>query len=80
MRISEFEVINLTQNEIKTLVLFLLKNKYFKRQIFLYSRWEYIFSLLLISGAVYLINKKFNFFIMIEKKDNKEKKFYGKKS
>ena len=76
MRISEVEITKLTQNEVQTLVFFLLKNKHFKRHMFLYSRWEFLFSLVLISVLLYFINKKFNFFIMIEKKDTKEKSYY----
>ena len=76
MKISEFEIINLTQNEVKTMVFFLVQNK---RHMFLYSRWEFLFSLVLISVLLYFINKKFNFFIMIEKKDTKEKSYYGQR-
>jgi hypothetical protein len=47
--------------------------------MFLYSRWEFLFSLLLISVLLYFISKKLNFFIMIEKKDTKEKTYYGQK-
>ena len=79
MKISEFEIINLTQNEVKTMVFFLVQNKHFKRHMFLYSRWEFLFSLVLISVLLYFINKKFNFFIMIEKKDTKEKSYYGQR-
>ena len=79
MKISEFEINNLTQNEVKTMVFFLVQNKHFKRHMFLYSRWEFLFSLVLISVLLYFINKKFNFFIMIEKKDTKEKSYYGQR-
>jgi hypothetical protein len=79
MKIKEIEIINLTQTEIKTIIIFLLKNKHFKKEIFLYSRWEYLVSLLLISGVIYLICLKINFILMIERKDTKQRTTYGKK-
>ena len=80
MKINEIEIIKLNPTEIKTLIIFLLKNKHFKKEIFLYSRWEYLVSLLLISVVVYLIYLKFNFILMIERKDTKQRTTYGKKS
>jgi len=77
MKINEIEIINLTQTEIKTL--FLLKNKHFKKEIFLYFRWEYLVSLLLISVVIYLTCLKINFILMIERKNTKQRTTYGKK-
>jgi hypothetical protein len=91
MKIIQTEIESLTKEEIKTLIFFLMRNKHFLKQMFPYLNWQSLILFLiigsLIGGSIYLINKKFDWLLVVEKKDDSknnqnkkgEKFYYGKK-
>jgi hypothetical protein len=68
MRINESDITSFTKDEIKILVSFLMKNRFFTNQMFPYLTFQFLFLFVLAGSSIYFLNKKFNWMIMVENK------------
>ena len=66
MKIKESDIKSLTKDEMKILLSFLMKNRFFTNQMFPYLTFQFFFYFVLVGCSLYFLNSKFNWMIAVE--------------
>jgi len=66
MKIKESDIKSLTKDEMKILLSFLMKNRFFTNQMFPYLTFQFFFYFVLVGSSLYFLNSKFNWMIAVE--------------